>query len=248
MSGLVFDYYKNILEEKHFKSLFENDDIFKRNHEVFKNNSFITFGNFDWLAIRKVTDFSRFRDVSENAKMWIGERQSVLLYELDEPYDIEFINGVEQKNFYIKDNKKNDFLFIGLSIFQFDYNEFLKQELSENTPFENEFSESLKGLRLKIKTILENTDMICEVYGTLGNLGIAVIWLTDQYTKVLNFVDKIKASTPFIFSSYTIFSQNNECDKNKIDQIDGEALVQLAIKSNINSNLSNYLKYQPDLT
>lgn len=42
------------------------------------------FGEYDRLKINNISRIDRFRDLSVLAKEWVGNRQSILLYDLDD--------------------------------------------------------------------------------------------------------------------------------------------------------------------
>ena len=90
MKGYIFEYYKYI---QYFK---ESLDDIKNLLASDSENSILTFGEYDRLKITSFTKFDRFRDLSTLARNWIGNRQSILLYDLlEEP---EFIYVEEPKN------------------------------------------------------------------------------------------------------------------------------------------------------
>lgn len=240
MSGFIFDLCKYVLadEKNIYKYLMENNESFKN----FLEDSFITFGEFDRMTVTKVIDFTRFRDVSEDRKNWFGENQSVLIYEIGKNYNVDY----KGKFFSYKENgnwKKSDELFIGLTILQFGNNR--KQKIKN-------MSQYLESCRLSILSFIyeekkKEIPLVCEVYGTLGNLGIAILWLTDQYTEVLRLVNLLKVNNmdygeenKFFLSAFTIFFKNKVDEtihKNKIEAISGKTLIEIAIKTNINFEL-----------
>lgn len=58
------------------------------------NYSLLAFGDFDRISVEKIDSFSRYRDIDEYTKRWLGPRQSVLLYTIDEE------DGVLDRLFY----------------------------------------------------------------------------------------------------------------------------------------------------
>ena len=44
-----------------------------------EHEKFLAYGEFDRISFERVVKFSRFRDISEKAKTWIGDRQTLLV-------------------------------------------------------------------------------------------------------------------------------------------------------------------------
>ena len=84
MKGYIFEYYKYVRYPKGTLK-----DIEQCLNYVAAERSILTFGEYDRLKINNIFQFDRFRDLSVLAKDWVGNRQSILLYDFgDEP---EFI-------------------------------------------------------------------------------------------------------------------------------------------------------------
>ena len=214
-----------------------------------KKRNFIVYGEYDRMEISTVSDFPRFRDVSEDSRSWIGERQSILLYELPGENEISYIDTDEGGCFqYLGENTENakDFLFIGLTIFQF------KNSQKANR---SNIDDYLVKCKNNIKQITkEEENLVCEVFGTLGSFGLAVLWLTDQYTDVLRIVnilkmknigENIEEEKHIFLSAFTLFAHNHIDDikcEDRIQKIKGKALVHLTLKTNIGSELVKKLE------
>ncbi len=202
-----------------------------------KHRKFVSFGEFDRIGFEEVHQFSRFRDLSENTKSWIGDRQIHLIYsicEKDYPDEIYIRDG----EFYERNENEavlSNRLFIGLTILQFKYSQ------KENSKDMEKFLLKCKNDILDIK---ENVDVKCAVFGTLGSFGLTIIWLADQYTDILNMVTKIKYKNPIFLSAYTIFAQNhkNGTDwEKKVSAIKGNAILRLTLKNGVNDEIIDKL-------
>ena len=250
MIGYIFNYYKYIrVEESISKFLVRSED--NENLDMLPEQSlkshYITFGEFDRLEVNKVTDFTRFRDLSEISKKWKGDRVPILLYEIDETNDV---SCNDEGQFIIKENdqtKANDKLFIGLTIFQFRYNQ-IKNE-SDISDFIKNYKEEIIET-LKTKNI--NSNIKFSIFGTLGTNGIAILWLADQYEEILDCINYLKghcinenSGTNLFLSARTIFSKNNVNEKEfneKISNIKGKALFQITVKTCLNKKIKNLIE------
>ncbi len=80
--------------------------------------TFLTFGEFDRLKVNCVEEISRFRDLSELGKNWLGNRQSLLFYSLETEPAYCYYEKEGKFGFYSEEEKDfDDHLFIGLTEF-----------------------------------------------------------------------------------------------------------------------------------
>lgn len=195
MKGYVFHYYKYA---PYIKERCIDDN-------VTKVQDYITFGEYDRLAIAQINDFTRYRDLFEHANIWKGKRRSVLLYEIEQTSDYPLrITGRtnEEKKFGFSfvdsiSSQHDERLFLGLTIIT----------VSQKIRRSEYFGEILKNIRCKILNLLDNLKlpMEYEVFGTLGSSGVAILWFSDQYTDVLSLVEEI--------GKLYVYDQNKEQDK-----------------------------------
>ena len=127
MKGYIFEYYKYVRYLR--ESLNDLRDVLCYKEA---EHSALTYGDYDRLKINVVTDFSRYRDLSLQAKTWVGNRQSILLYELSDnpPYDYfeeEIKYGFKSQ----KTGEVNAHLFFALTEFNF------RSELHQRENFED---------------------------------------------------------------------------------------------------------------
>lgn len=224
MKGYIFEYYKYV---RYLKESLDDLRSVLRYKEA--EHSALTYGDYDRLKINVVTDFSRYRDLSLQAKTWVGNRQSILLYELsdDPPYDY-----FEEETKYGFKNQKtggvNNHLFFALTEFNF------RSELYQSEKFEDLLGTAVDCLHTTIGIEGKNIDYM--VLGSLGIFGVAVLWFSDQYTEILRYVDEIRVKHDKLFwEAHTTISKNplaeeREDFKEKIELIEGRAFLQITTK------------------
>lgn len=224
MKGYIFEYYKYVRYLR--ESLNDLRDVLCYKEA---EHSALTYGDYDRLKINVVTDFSRYRDLSLQAKTWVGNRQSILLYELSDnpPYDYfeeEIKYGFKSQ----KTGEVNAHLFFALTEFNF------RSELHQRENFEDLLETAVDCLRKTIGIEGKNVDYM--VLGSLGVFGIAVLWFSDQYTEILRYVNNIRLNNDTLFwAAHTTISKNplaeyREDLEEKIAQIEGKAFLQITTK------------------
>lgn len=213
-----------------------------------EHEKFLAYGEFDRIGIVRVENFSRFRDVSGQARTWVGDRQTLLVYEIDADKDqVVYQNG----NFFINSDKvlkQSNQLFLGITILQFKYSQ--KRDCNDMGKFLQDYQENILKLVEE-----EGKGMKCSVFGTLGSFGLTIFWLADQYVDVLNTVTKIRKvnfsestgeeNNSAFLSSYTIFAQNhweNEDRTQKVADIQGTSILHITLKKGINSEILNNIR------
>lgn len=245
MAGYIIELYK-------YKNIISDYKPLDSNKKGLRNNDYIAFGDFDRMAISKTTAFSRMRDMSELSRTWIGDRQTILLYELSKENAVVYENTDDDRGFYIfsrDGRKKSEALFIGITILQF-----------RNSPIEanTNATKYINACREEILNIVnsEERDIHCSVFGVLGSYGVAIMWVADQYTEILELINTIKGADikpdckqqisgyPYL-SVYTIFAKNNISDNilnSKKNQINGKAMLRLTLQSNLNKEIYSRVK------
>lgn len=224
MKGYIFEYYKYVRYLR--ESLKDLRDVLCYKEA---EHSALTYGDYDRLKINVVTDFLRYRDLSMQAKTWVGNRQSILLYELNDesPYDYfeeEIKYGFKNQ----KTGEVNDHLFFALTEFNF------RSELHQRGDFEDLLKTAMDCLRETLGVEGENVDYM--MLGSLGVFGIAVLWFSDQYTEILRHVNEVRVSHGKLFwAAHTTISKNPLAEErtdfeDKIAQIEGKAFLQITTK------------------
>lgn len=244
MQGLIFEYYKYVRYAK--DSLSDIKEIFA--YEDAKI-SFLTYGVFERLKVISITDIGRYRDLSLLARKWIGNRQSLLFYTIDddplyiykeEPSESD-PNKIERFGFYNTKSKAYDtHLFLAVTEFPF-------MSIHRKDEDCNEWMLKIRDeMRVLINKRIEEKHFNMS-YMFLGNIdiyGISVLWFADQYIDVLDLVNYLRNKTNDIFqSAYTNISKNNlngditEEVKEAIKNIQGNAIIQFTVKKHLGENL-----------
>lgn len=213
-----------------------------------RHKKYLAYGEFDRIGFERVERFSKFRDVCESAREWVGDRQTHLIYSIcqnEKENDIFYQSGKfyeRQGNEVLQSNR----LFLGISILQMKYSE---KEKCAN------INEYLRNCRKQILHLVKDSglDVKCTVMGTLGSFGLTILWLADQYTDILSLLTRIRNKDvsksdgdekSIFFSSYTIFAQNhkngNDWDA-RVSKIQGTAIVNLTLKKGIDIEVYNKL-------
>lgn len=234
MKGYIFEYYEYIRYTK--ESLEDLKSVM--NYEA-AERSILTFGEYDRLKINPVEDFARYRDLSDLAKDWLGNRQSIFLYELEDNPRFVFRYDEDGSGFWQKSSlgdglgERDNHLFWALTEFPF---------MSTKRESKMYYSEMLQSEISKLKQIINKRiadkgyEIEYEIFGTLGTFGIIVLWFGNQFIDILSIVNTIKAQSNKAFlSARTLFSKNPMYDMKKrdekvIDEIKGKAFVQMTLK------------------
>lgn len=232
------------------KLIEKRKSVITLNGKETEHEKFLAYGEFDRIGFEKVVKFSRFRDISEKSKIWVGDRQTLLVYDIqeDECKDEVFYS---EGNFYVSENDKlvrSNQLFVGITILQF------KDSQKEH---QAQMSDFLCGCKKEILQIIrkEMPAVRCSVLGTLGSFGLTIIWLSDQYEDILHIVtkirntdisnDKVHNNKSIFLSAYTIFAQNH-CSgaewNRKVRNIRGEAILRLTLKGGVSEKILKSLK------
>ena len=224
MIGYIFEYYKYL---RYTKNSLDDLNALGNNQNV--NKTYLTFGEFDRLKINRITDISRFRDLSELARSWQGNRQSLLFYTLENDPAYTYIETEDEFGFFNNESGKfDDHLFIGLTEFPFT-----NQVRDEMTDYKRKIDNVRNLITVTIDNSLKekDVDLSYMVMGNMGTFGISVLWFSNQYADILKSVNCIKAALPHYFlSAYTILSRNPRGNENLFSEIKGRAFVQITLK------------------
>ena len=101
MIGYIFEYYKYL---RYTKNSLDDLNALGNNQNV--NKTYLTFGEFDRLKVNRITDISRFRDLSELARSWQGNRQSLLFYTLENDPAYTYIETEDEFGFFNNESGK----------------------------------------------------------------------------------------------------------------------------------------------
>lgn len=226
MKGYIFEYYKYVRYLRN--SMNDIRGVLNYNEA---EKSVLTFGGYDRLKVNVVSDFSRYRDLSTLAKSWVGNRQSILLYELDSNPAFEYVETEKEYGFWNKKTGEFDrHLFFALTEFNF-------RSEKHKYVYEDLLLEATKYIQDIINT--EGKDVDFMLMGSLGAFGVAVLWFCDQYTEILRLVNCIREKYNELFwAAHTTISKNSHAEKREdyedmVNHIEGKAYLQITLKKPI---------------
>lgn len=232
----------------------KKDQLLKNRRRIFnekkseEHRKFFAYGEFDRIGFECVEKFSKFRDISEDARGWIGDRQTHLVYGIceDEFRDEIFYKDGNFFEYQDEEAVQSSRLFIGLTILQFKYSQ---KEIHQD------MEKHLRNCKCEILKLVKDKglDIKCAVLGTLGSYGLTIIWLADQYTDILKMVTQIRNMSlaeseekSIFLSSYTIFAQNHKVENSdwekRMQQIEGNALLHLTLKNGLEEEVNAMLE------
>lgn len=197
MIGYLLNFYKHSpLRDE----ILENDDMRNKFKNEFVRN--IVWSNFDRLEVRQITDFQKYRSSEQSEKMWVGERQFSMIYDVSNeecPNRLSYVNNPQKNKCKFAFKKTNatqremeKFRFFGISMIDLTttaYDSFF----SMDKPIESAREKLLKTLDVlrQSNNILEKN--ICyEVFGSLGGNDIVIIWLTNQLDDVVVLAEALR--------------------------------------------------------
>ncbi len=246
--------YKERIEYFNYQITREKDG----HDQLHSNNAYIVFGDFDILEIIPIDTFRRYHDVSHLAKNYLGRRQSVLLYGIDDesaPRRLQF--DCERKVWCNIENEFVDRRFFCLSLLSFTNEARTQIKVFEYLPkLRTQILEIIDKINEKVA---EEDKTVCEVYGSLNATEIGIVWLSNQYVDVLEIIKNLKrfetsikdeAKTRLFLASNTTITTKLDKDFDKIrpasappfPEVKGKASVQLSVQEG-----SNPLKNIDDL-
>lgn len=242
MIGYTFEYYKYVRYPKDSMS-----DIRSCLYYKGAERSILTFGEYDRLKINQITRFDRLRDLSLLAKDWVGNRQSILLYNFSPKPEFDYNDDSGNDMWGFKDSSTGEYdrhLFWALTELPF------RSVLREKMP---DYESLLQYARKKLEDIISTEDKSdgskCRymILGILGTFGISVFWFSNQYTDILRIVNCIKRDSIYkgermYLAAHTMFSRNpfydqESSDNELIKAIQGKAIVQITLKKWIQDKL-----------
>ncbi len=217
----------------------------------YKDNAYMVLGDFDILEIIPVDSFRKYHDVSDLAKKYLGRRQSVLLYCID---DVNMPPRIQYKfeNKYWC-NEKMEFInkrFFCLSMLSITNEAHTKIDIFNLLP---KIREKILTIVDELNKLLDDSEkLICEVYGALNATEIGIVWLSNQYVDVLLFIDYLKhmklhlnvpddEDIPLFLASNTTITTKFDKDFNRIGlpypfpDVKGSASVQISVHDTLES-------------
>ncbi len=192
----------------------DNESFGKFNSHL---QSFLTFGDFDRISFNKVDRFSNYYDLDEKSKYWLGKNQYMFLYRIK---GSKTERDLFPYTNYNEDTKKHDYGFCikeekGLSFYSALTGKmtgimagkecFFPFFLLTQVSFSNEVITRTTDYSAYLKTIKEelskeinkvihrsNYNVFFDIYGCMNSSEIAILWLCEQYSDVLNLINYLK--------------------------------------------------------
>ena len=181
MLGYIINFYKyatfpHVLKGDMADYLNQNIKQMKKEEET--ANSLLVYGDFDRLNIKRVTDFTRYRDVDFYARRWLGQRQSILLYQLEEKREsdlLEQIFGLGERKGILKYRN-----FVVLTMVTLD-------PMLHKCENYGKMLEQCKALiakqlgRIRDLSLTEPEELEYQIYGSFYSFELVIIWSVNQY-------------------------------------------------------------------
>ena len=180
--------------------------------------SFLTFGDFDRISFNSVDRFSKYYDLDEKSRYWLGKQQFVFLYRIKGtgiknelyPYADNYNEDTKQHEYGFCIKRENSVFYysaltgemtgaaFGKEIF-FPF--FLLTQISlsnEVITRATDYSIFLKTIKEKLSDKLDEAirrnkyNVFFDIYGCMNSSEIAILWLCEQYCDVLNLINYLK--------------------------------------------------------
>lgn len=240
MGGYIFEYYKYVQYPRE-----SMEDIRSCLAYEEARKSILTFGEYDRLKVNNISKIDRFRDLSALAKDWVGNRQSILLYDLDNTP--RFLYSEDKDEWGFKESRSGQYdkhLFWALT--ELPFQNILREKMKDYGEFLQHAKAELEEMIQK-ESVRNTGDCQYMILGTFGIFGLSILWLCNQYTDILRIVNSIKRDSIYdgervYFSAHTMFSRNPAYDQANdenelVKEIKGRAYVQVTLKKYINQSL-----------
>lgn len=213
MNGYILNLYKCAMIPKTQRKGFLN---YIESRPAGTATSLLCYGDYDRIYCEKVSDFTRYRDVDNRTKRWIGPRQSILLYNLEDiPANSKddllgcFFEASEEENTYRIGIEKNhtahpEVATSSMPVLNEGFLVVTMVTLNPDIKTEAPFLEVLQTCK---NVIYEQVDLIkknhsnqltapenlyCSVYGTFSSSELVVVWLTKDFGDAFKVVDCLR--------------------------------------------------------
>lgn len=248
MPGYIINYYKYFTGPSEIKgSLFEYMAV-RNNSADYETTKYsrIVFGDFDRVSIEKVYDFSRLRNIESYAQRWLGARQTLILFCLNNSETGKYEKRYERKSNLLDilaEEEECNYNFACITLITLNP----KLHSAENFPTALNICAELINQQLERVVKDKNCSDILydvksikwEVYGSFSSSELAIVWRANEYSDILRLVDilrdvKFKIGddsrySPFL-SFYSIIMQPNGHHASNYENIHGYAEVQFLLQ------------------
>lgn len=158
----------NKIDNKGIDSDGNGDDALKK--------TLLVYGDFDRLSIKSVSKFERYRDVEKYAQKWLGPRQSILLYQLEDMEEPDLISKIFDKTNIMP--YRNFVVFTMVT---------LNPTLHNCSDFGSILGECIKLIHTQVNAqkndnfLIEPDEFDFEVYGSFSSSELVIVWSANQY-------------------------------------------------------------------
>lgn len=256
--------YPRLSREEHKEFI---NEIEKTSSENQEQENFITLGRFDRMTIEEIGDITHSRDISTQTKSWRGDYMSILLFDIDRrkrlaidrddtTLGVEHLYEVDTKSSNIRDGEGEPLPVRASSTKKYSFISFTLLSFNERIAVDKgKYSEFLLAVKDRISEFIreytkEHNLEFC-ILGTFGLADICILWLSDQYTYIMNILDDLQKcfvvpelhddeKVPLFGETVTSISVNRIGDiyesSPESDSIKGKASIFVALKCGLKTS------------
>lgn len=214
--------------------------------------TYYTFGDFDRFAIEEIKEFSRIRDLDKHSRLWLGLRQSIIVYSLPE-LDKNRKNNCFKIDKLLNEKTNLNCKFIMFSFVKIDAH--AQKGFRTYEAFIGKFYEKITYIINKCIDEQKPEIDSYQILGTFSSDEIVIMWLSNQFSDAINIAHRLRyidiqnndnpQKTKKLVSSVT--SVIALSGKDDVLPTKGDALINIIYKSEI-SKYEDRLKYLTNLT
>lgn len=157
----------------------------------------LVYGDYDRMRINAVSNFSRYRDVDKHAQHWLGSRQTVLLYRLE---NTALEEGADLLSNYCAPcntgsdapirNYRNFLIFTMVTI---------NSDLHKYKHFAHILNRCQELIKNQIESgsarLIEPNEVSYQVYGSFSSSELVIVWSVNQYVDAFRLVEVLRHSS-----------------------------------------------------
>ncbi len=158
----------------------------------------LVYGDYDRLSIKGILDFSRYRDVDTHARHWLGSRQTILLYCLDDSVDLvedtdllsEFCALHNTKTTTQIHEYRNFLIFTMVTI---------NPDLHKYKDFAHILERCRELIERQVKfssvPLIDPDAVSYQVYGSFSSSELVIVWSVNQYIDAFRLIEVLRQSS-----------------------------------------------------
>lgn len=157
----------------------------------------LVYGDYDRLSINAVRNFSRYRDVDAHAQHWLGSRQTILLYCLDDSSELDDNTDLlsifcSQKNAETPTQIQEYRNFLVITMVT------INPDLHNYEDFTHILNQCRKLIEHQMShgsvQLIEPDDVSYQVYGSFSSSELAIVWSVNQYVDAFRLIEMLRYS------------------------------------------------------